>query len=170
MNIKSLYLPAYSGLLVGSSLLDLGFRAYSAKVDDSSSRIGLAVSRSLHNLAFVMPVAWLGYRIWKFQISQGDPLTMKLLKAVCTAFPSGVVIYIFIGLAANPIVAQLRSKGPKDVTPLLTPHICNLFRVLNTVAVTITLAQGRISRLSACLALSACIATGVAQYLQVPSE
>ena len=170
MNIKSLYLPVYSGLLVGSSLLDLGFRAYSAKVDDRSSRIGLAVSRSLHNLAFVMPLAWLGYRIWKFQITPNDPLTKKLLTAAPTAITSGVVIYIFGGLAANPIDAQFPSKEPKDLRPAFTPYICNLFRVLNTIAIPIALAQGRISRLSACRALSACTATGVAQYLQVPSE
>lgn len=162
------YFQLYARLIVGSSLLDLGFRSYRSRTQnhDSQTKIGLAVSRALQNVSFVLPIIWVGYKGWKVIHVKHDPLVSQLLTAATGVLPLfGFASYLVVGLGLNPVFVAL--GPPREIKYLredLTPLICNLFRILNMSALSVLLLTGKVSRPSAFLAIGACLITMVAQH------
>jgi hypothetical protein len=159
------YFQFYTGIIVGSSLLDLGCQIYNSQTHKHSkqSKIVLAISRALQNTSFVMPIFWIGYQSWKSTIHVNDPMTAKITAAAFTALPFGFVSYLILGLGLNPVFALGPPRTPKDLTVYLTNSVCNIFRILNITAVSASLSSGKISLPSALVTISACLVTMVAQ-------
>lgn len=163
MNYPSLQL--YSGIVVGSSLLDVGLRWYRSRthIHKNPTKVGLAVASTMQNLSFLIPVAWAGYRSWQAIVNPvGGPVD-KILATIAVAIPFGSASFIAAGFGLNPLFALGAPRAPKDLTAHFTPLICNLFRVLNVAATSLLFTAGKISLSSTLLTTSACLTAMVAQ-------
>lgn len=164
--INNSYFQLYAATIVGSSLLDLGCRIYSYKTHkhDNQAKIGLAISRTLQNTSFVMPIIWIGYNFWRSNIHHVNHSgTKNVLTAAAFALTVGYPSYVIIEIGLNPVFALGAPRYPKDLTAYFTDHICNAFRVLNITAIYVSLSSGKISLPSALITISACLVTMVAQ-------
>jgi hypothetical protein len=163
--INNSYFQLYAATIVGSSLLDLGCRFYSYKTHkhDNQAKIGLAISRTLQNTSFVMPIIWIGYNFWKSNVNVVHSGTKNVLAAAAFALTVGYPSYVILEIGLNPVFALGAPRFPKDLTAYFTNSICNVFRVLNITAIYVSLSSGKISLPSALIAISACLVTMVAQ-------
>jgi hypothetical protein len=110
-----------------------------------------------------MPTFWIGYQFWKSIIHINDPIIPKISAMALTALPFGFASYLILGLGLNPMLALSPLRAPKDLTAYLTNSVCNIFRVLNITAVSVSLSSGKVSLPSALITISACLVTMVAQ-------
>ena len=160
------YSELFTGLLCGSSLVDIGLRIYHARTPkyDEQTKIGLAVSQTFQNMSFIIPIIWGAHRMWESMVNVHDPITTitKIGSALATAPPFVYVgcFSIFYGLF--PLKALQPLRGGKDLTRIFAHTISNVFRLLNGATVSMLFKQDKISLPSIILSLSTCLITGLA--------
>lgn len=172
--INSSTIQAYSGIMVGSSVLDLGIRAYGFANNSKKDpiRISLAVSRTVQSFSFAIPIIAIEYKYWKSvnALMAKDPLKARILAAGFVIIFSYAVVAGIIAFGAFPVMALIKpDQGSKSIKKI-TPYICNLFRVANIACLSIMLSKRKISRPFGSLAIAACFVTALAQHYSKPDN